>query len=170
MTKRKNIAIFPGSFDPFTTGHEFILNKGLELFDKIIIGVGHNATKSSFFPLEKRISWIEQLFAEEPKVSVASYQGLTVDFAKKHNANYILRGLRTAADFEYERAIAQMNKTLSKGIESVFLLTTPELTPVTSTIVRDIIRHGGDASMFIPNALDKSEFHLKNTVAAQNKK
>ncbi len=170
MESNRKIAIFPGSFDPFTTGHESIINRGLDLFDKIIIGVGHNATKTSFFPLEKRISWIEQLFAEEPKISVASYEGLTIDFAKKHQANYILRGLRTAADFEYERAIAQMNKTLSQGLESVFLLTTPELTPVTSTIVRDIIRHGGDASIFIPNALDKSEFALKNTVAALKKK
>ncbi len=170
MMANSKTAIFPGSFDPFTTGHESIVNRGLDLFDKIIIGVGHNTTKNSFFPLEKRVAWIEQLFAGEPKISVASYQGLTIDFAKKHNANYILRGLRTAADFEYERAIAQMNKTLSQGLESVFLLTTPELTPVTSTIVRDIIRHGGDASIFIPDALDKSEFALKNTVAALNKK
>ncbi len=170
MERNNKTAIFPGSFDPFTTGHESIVNRGLDLFDKIIIGVGHNTTKNSFFPLEKRVAWIEQLFAGEPKISVASYEGLTIDFAKKHNAKYILRGLRTAADFEYERAIAQMNKTLSQGLESVFLLTTPELTPVTSTIVRDIIRHGGDASMFIPDALDKSEFALKNTVAALNKK
>lgn len=159
MSCKEKIAIFPGSFDPFTKGHESILRRGLDLFDKIIVGVGYNATKSSFFPLEKRIVWIEQLFANEPKISVASYEGLTIDFARKQNANYILRGLRTSSDFEYERAIAQMNKTLSNGLESVFLLTTPELTPVTSTIVRDIIRHGGDASIFIPDQLDKSEFH-----------
>lgn len=160
ITCNEKIAIFPGSFDPFTTGHEFILNKGLDLFDKIVVGVGHNATKKSFFTLEQRIKWIKELFADEPKVIVESYEGLTVDFAKKHKANYILRGLRTSADFEYERAIAQMNKAISKGIESVFLLTTPELTPVTSTIVRDIIRNGGDASMFIPEKLNKSEFHI----------
>lgn len=169
MNTTEKIAIFPGSFDPFTKGHEFILRTGLDLFDKIVIGVGHNATKNSFFPLEKRIEWIKQIFAKDPKVSVVAYEGLTIDFAKAQNARYILRGLRTASDFEYERAIAQMNKTLSNGLESVFLLTTPELTPVTSTIVRDIIRHGGDASVFIPDALDKSEFHLKNTVLGQKK-
>lgn len=164
MSKKEKTAIFPGSFDPFTKGHEYIIRRAIDLFDKIIIGVGYNATKKSFFPLEKRLDWIEQIFADEPKVSVASYKGLTIDFAKEHNANYILRGLRTSSDFEYERAIAQMNKTLSNGLESVFLLTTPELTPVTSTIVRDIIRHGGDASMFISDKLDKSEFHLKNAI------
>ncbi len=164
MSCNEKIAIFPGSFDPFTTGHEFILRTGLNLFDKVIVGIGHNATKQGFFPLEKRIKWIEEIFSDEPKVSVVAYEGLTVDFAKKHNAQYILRGLRTASDFEYERAIAQMNKTLSNGLESVFLLTTPELTPVTSTIVRDIIRHGGDASIFIPKKLDKSEFCLANSV------
>lgn len=167
MSCKEKIAIFPGSFDPFTKGHESILRRGLDLFDKIIVGVGYNATKSSFFPLEKRIVWIEQLFANEPKISVASYEGLTIDFARKQNANYILRGLRTSSDFEYERAIAQMNKTLSNGLESVFLLTTPELTPVTSTIVRDIIRHGGDASIFIPDQLDKSEFHLRNAISSK---
>lgn len=167
MSCKEKIAIFPGSFDPFTKGHESIINRGLGLFDKIIIGVGYNATKSSFFPLEKRIEWIQQLFADEPKIAVASYEGLTIDFAVKQQANYILRGLRTASDFEYERAIAQMNKTLSNGLESVFLLTTPELTPVTSTIVRDIIRHGGDASMFIPDKLNKSDFHLKNAISSK---
>lgn len=166
MICREKIAIFPGSFDPFTKGHESILKRGLDLFDKIIVGVGYNATKCSFFPLERRIRWIEELFADEAKISVASYEGLTIDFAKKHQANYILRGLRTSSDFEYERAIAQMNKTLSNGLESVFLLTTPQLTPVTSTIVRDIIRHGGDASMFLPDKLDKTEFHLKNATAS----
>ncbi|PVX52460.1 phosphopantetheine adenylyltransferase [Balneicella halophila] len=165
MSCKEKVAIFPGSFDPFTTGHEYIVNKGVDIFDKIIIGVGFNATKKSFFPLEQRIKWIETLFANEPKISVESYEGLTIDFAQKHHASYILRGLRTSSDFEYERAIAQMNKALSNGLESIFLLTPPELTPVTSTIVRDIIRHGGDASMFIPDKLDKSEFHIKNALS-----
>ncbi|PIE86093.1 MAG: pantetheine-phosphate adenylyltransferase [Bacteroidia bacterium] len=167
MNCTEKIAIFPGSFDPFTTGHESILKRGLDLFDKIVVGVGHNSMKQGFFPLEKRIEWIKELFADEAKISVVAYEGLTVDFAKEQKAQYILRGLRTASDFEYERAIAQMNKALSNELESVFLLTTPELTPVTSTIVRDIIRHGGDASMFIPQKLDKSEFHLKNAIAPQ---
>lgn len=159
MNTTNKVAIFPGSFDPFTKGHEYIVNKGLDLFDKIVIGIGYNANKQGFFSLEQRQRWVEELFTDEPRILIESYEGLTVDFAKKHRANFILRGIRTSADFEYERAIAQMNKIVSNGIESVFLLTTPELTPVTSTIVRDIIRHGGDASMFIPEKLNKAEFY-----------
>ncbi len=148
----KRVAIFPGSFDPFTIGHENIVIRAVDLFDEIIIGIGYNAQKQDFFPVDKRIEWVEYLFNDEPKVSVAKYQGLTVDFAKQLNAEYILRGIRTAADFEYERAIAQVNKAMT-GIESVFLLTTPEHTPVNSSIVRDIIRHDGDASQFIPKKI-----------------
>jgi len=148
----KRVAIFPGSFDPFTIGHENIVQRAVDLFDEIIIGIGYNAQKQDFYPVEKRIEWVENLFSDEPKVSVAKYQGLTVDFAKELNAGYILRGIRTAADFEYERAIAQVNKAMT-GIESVFLLTTPEHTPVNSSIVRDIIRHNGDASKFIPEKI-----------------
>ncbi len=158
----QKIAIFPGSFDPFTIGHESVVRRALSLFDHIIIGIGYNTQKKGFFSVEKRLEWINLLFQDEPKISCLKYEGLTIDFALKHQAQYILRGLRTASDFEYERAIAQMNKRLSGGLESVFLLTTPEMTPVTSTIVRDIIRHGGDASMFIPEGLNKDEFILKN--------
>ncbi len=145
----KRIAIFPGSFDPFTIGHENIVLRAVDLFDEIIIGIGYNANKKDFFPVETRIDWVKYLFDHEPKIKVEKYQGLTVDFAKKFGAGYILRGIRTAADFEYERAIAQVNKSMS-GIESVFLLTTPEHTPVNSSIVRDIIRHDGDPGKFIP--------------------
>ncbi len=144
------IALFAGSFDPFTKGHESIVNRALPLFDKIIIGIGVNANKKDYFPLSKRMNWIKQTFANEPKVEVMSYEGLTIDFAKKINATYLLRGLRTSSDFEYERAIAQTNKLMNPEIESVFILTTPELTPVTSTIIRDIVRNGGDASQFLP--------------------
>lgn len=150
----KKIAVFPGSFDPFTIGHESIVKRALLMFDKIIIAIGYNTNKKGFFPLEKRINWIKQIFANDQKVSVGKYEGLTIDFCKKMNANYILRGLRTAADFEYERAIAQMNKAMYPEIETVFLLTTPELTAITSSIVRDIIRNGGDASMFMPEEID----------------
>ncbi|HBS88686.1 MAG: pantetheine-phosphate adenylyltransferase [Bacteroidetes bacterium GWF2_38_335] len=150
----EKIAIFPGSFDPFTKGHESIVNRALPLFDKIIIAIGYNSNKDGFFPLEKRMGWIKDVFKNEPKIVVEAYQGLTVDFCNRMKAKYILRGLRTAADFEYERAIAQTNKMLAKHIESVFLLTTPELTPINSTIVRDIVRNGGDASMFVPDAVD----------------
>jgi len=148
----KRIAIFPGSFDPFTIGHENIVQRAVDLFDEIIIGIGYNSTKSDFFPVDTRIEWVDYLFNDQPNVKVAKYQGLTVDFAKSVNAGYILRGIRTAADFEYERAIAQVNRTMT-GIESVFLLTTPEHTPVNSSIVRDIIRHDGDASQFIPQKI-----------------
>jgi pantetheine-phosphate adenylyltransferase len=148
----KRIAIFPGSFDPFTIGHENIVHRAVGLFDEIIIGIGYNAEKEDFYPVDERVGWVNYLFENEPKVNVAKYEGLTVDFAKNVGAGYILRGIRTAADFEYERAIAQVNKAMT-GIESVFLLTTPEHTPVNSSIVRDIIRHGGDASKFIPERI-----------------
>lgn len=146
------IAIFPGSFDPFTVGHENVVLRSLDLFDEIVIAIGYNSNKHDFFPIEKRIEWIEKVFEDHPQVRVAKYQGLTVEFAKEIGATHVLRGLRTSADFEYERAIAQVNKSMS-GIDTVFLLTTPEHTPVNSSIVRDIIRHGGDASKFIPQAI-----------------
>ncbi|HIE15486.1 MAG TPA: pantetheine-phosphate adenylyltransferase [Bacteroidales bacterium] len=151
----KKIALFAGSFDPFTKGHESIVLRALPIFDKIIIGIGYNTNKQEFFPLKKREKWIKQTFkAFAHKIEVASYECLTIEFAKKVNAKYLLRGLRTSSDFEYERSIAQTNKLMMPEIESVFLLTTPELTPVTSTIVRDIIRHGGDASQFLPYDID----------------
>ncbi|QZT36597.1 pantetheine-phosphate adenylyltransferase [Halosquirtibacter xylanolyticus] len=145
------IAVFPGSFDPFTIGHESIVRRALPLFDQVIIMIGYNSEKRSFFPLEKRVEWIEKVFSDTSKVTVATHEGLTVDFCRKVNSNHILRGLRTAADFEYERAIAQVNKKMEDDLETVFLLTTPEHTPVTSTIVRDILRHKGDVSMFLPS-------------------
>ncbi len=149
---KERVALFPGSFDPFTVGHENIVLRGLELFDKIIISVGYNSNKSGYFSLEQRMSWIGDVFKNEPRISVLSYQGLTVDFALEMGAGFILRGLRTSADFEYERAIAQVNKLMT-NIDTVFLLTTPEHTPVNSSIVRDIIRHSGDASKFLPSQI-----------------
>jgi pantetheine-phosphate adenylyltransferase len=157
----ERIAIFPGSFDPFTVGHESIIKRAIPLFDQIIIMIGFNSNKRSFFPIEKRERWINEVFKNEPNVSVQCHEGLTVDFCKKVNAQYILRGLRTSADFEFERAIAQVNKKMYPQIESIFLLTMPEHTPINSTIVRDIISHGGDASMFIPAVLNKSEFKME---------
>lgn len=153
-------AIFPGSFDPFTIGHESIVKRALPMFDKIIIMIGFNANKKSFFPLEKRLKWINQVFENEPRIEVKVHEGLTVDFCKEVGAKYILRGLRTSADFEYERAIAQINKKMHPEIETVFLLTLPEHTPVNATIIRDILFHGGDASMFLPAGLDPEEFKL----------
>ncbi len=157
----QRIAIFPGSFDPFTVGHESIVNRAIPLFDKIIIMIGNNSNKRSFFSVEKREIWINEIFKNEPKVTVECHEGLTVDFCKKVNAKYILRGLRTSADFEFERAIAQVNKMMHPQIESVFLLTMPEHTPINSTIVRDIILHGGDASIFLPAALNMAEFKIE---------
>jgi len=156
----ERIAIFPGSFDPFTVGHESVVNRAIPMFDKIVIMIGFNSNKRSFFSVEKRAEWINEVFKNEPKVTVEWHEGLTVDFCKKVNARYILRGLRTSADFEFERAIAQVNKMMYPQIESVFLLTSPEHTPVTSTIVRDIIYHGGDASMFLPTALKNTVFKI----------
>ncbi|MFA8434446.1 MAG: pantetheine-phosphate adenylyltransferase [Marinifilaceae bacterium] len=156
----ERIAIFPGSFDPFTVGHESIVRRGLPLFDKIIIAIGYNSDKKQFFPIEKRIQWIKEIFKDEPKIEVDFYQGLTVNYCLDKKATHMLRGLRTAADFEYERAIAQINKQMVHQLESIFLLTTPEHTPITSTIVRDIIRHGGDASQFLPKVDDKDAYKL----------
>lgn len=149
---KNRIAIFPGSFDPFTVGHENIVKRGLEIVDSIVISVGYNSNKQGYFTLEQRIEWIKAVFANESRITVESYQGLTVDFAKEKGAAFILRGLRTSADFEFERAIAQVNKLMT-NIDTLFLLTTPEHTPVNSSIVRDIIRHGGDASKFLPSQI-----------------
>jgi pantetheine-phosphate adenylyltransferase len=146
-----NIAIFPGSFDPFTIGHESIVRRALSMFDKVVVGIGINTTKSSFFPIEKRVQWIQRVFQDmEGRVEVKTFAGLTIDFCKTEKARYILRGLRTAADFEYERAIAQTNKAMYPDIETVFLLTLPHHTFINSSIIREIIRQGGDASKFLP--------------------
>ena len=153
----KKIAVFPGSFDPFTIGHESIVKRALPLFDKIIIAIGYNTNKSGFFSIEKRVNWIQTVFKNEEKISVLTYQGLTVDFCKKNKVCYILRGLRTAADFEYEKSIGQINKKLYPEIETVFLLAKPENTPISSSIVRDIFRHGGNVSEFIPKQIKLSK-------------
>jgi pantetheine-phosphate adenylyltransferase len=154
----KKIAVFPGSFDPFTIGHEGIIRRALGIFDEIIIAVGANALKKSYYSVETRKKMISAIFHDEPRIRVDHYEGLTVDYCKKNGAGYILRGLRTAADFEFERAIAQVNKAMISDIESVFLLTIPEHTPINSTIVRDIIRSGGDASKFVPAAINLRDY------------
>lgn len=148
------IAVFPGSFDPFTRGHESIVRRVLPLFDQLIIGIGINVHKNYFFPLEKRKMWIEKVFAGEKNISVESFGGLTIDFCRNANAKYIVRGLRTTTDLEFEKAIAQMNKTMADEIETLFILPTPELSAINSTIIRDIVRNGGDASPFVPAAVD----------------
>ncbi|HNR42337.1 MAG TPA: pantetheine-phosphate adenylyltransferase [Bacteroidales bacterium] len=154
----KKIAVFPGSFDPFTIGHEGIVKRALNLFDEIIIAVGANALKKNYYPVHVRKEMIGRVFQDEPRVKVDHYEGLTVDYCIRHNARYILRGLRTAADFEFERAIAQVNKALAADVESVFFLTIPEHSPINSSIVRDIIRSGGDASRFVPAAIKLKDY------------
>lgn len=154
----KKIAVFPGSFDPFTIGHEGIIRRSISLFDEIIIAVGANVMKKNFYSLETRKEMITLIFKNEPKVRVDHYEGLTVDYCKRNGAGYLLRGLRTAADFEFERAIGQVNKSLAPDIESVFLLTVPEHSFINSTIVRDIIKSGGDASKFVPAAINLKNY------------
>jgi pantetheine-phosphate adenylyltransferase len=154
----KKIAVFPGSFDPFTIGHEGIVRRALCLFDEIIVAVGANALKKSYYPLDVREAMITKIFGDEPRIKVDHYEGLTVDYCRNLGAKYLLRGLRTAADFEFERAIAQVNKALASDVESVFLLTIPEHSPINSSIVRDIIRSGGDASRFVPSAINLKEY------------
>lgn len=147
-------AIFPGSFDPITLGHVDIINRALPLFDEIIIAIGINSDKSYMFSLEDRIRFIKENYANEPKITVETYTGLTIDFCKKINVDFILRGLRNPADFEFEKAIAQTNRKLS-NIETVFLLTSANTSFISSSIVRDIIRNGGDATGFVPNSVLK---------------
>ncbi|MFZ2338988.1 MAG: pantetheine-phosphate adenylyltransferase [Bacteroidales bacterium] len=154
----KRIAVFPGSFDPLTIGHEGIVRRALVLFDEIIVAVGANALKKSYYSLETRKEMISTVFRDEPRITVDHYEGLTVDYCRKRGAQYLLRGLRTAADFEFERAIAQVNRTIMPDVETVFLLTVPEHASVNSTIVRDIIRSGGDASIFVPAALNIHDY------------
>ena len=145
-------AIFPGSFDPITLGHHDIINRSLSLFDEIIIAIGINADKKYMFDLSDRKQFIEQTFAQEPKIKVITYEGLTIDLCKKMNSDFIIRGLRNPADFEFEKAIAHTNRKLS-DIETVFLLTAPETSFISSSIVRDVIRNGGAYQLLVPNAV-----------------
>ena len=146
----QKIAVFPGSFDPFTLGHEAIVHRATHLFDKVIIGIGVNAQKQGFIPYEKRLEIISKTFESSPQVEVKHFTGLTVEFCKQENANYILRGLRDGKDFDYERSIAMMNREISKSIETYFLITDPEHTAINASIVRDIARNGGNIDSFVP--------------------
>ena len=151
------IAVFPGTFDPITKGHESIIKRAIPLFDKIIVAIGDNSSKNRTFPLEKRIAWIKKTFEKEPSIEVKTYKGLTVDFCKEQKANYILRGLRSTIDFEYEQPIAQMNKNLNSSIESFFLFTDPEYSAISSLIVREIHKHKGNVSQFIPKDINLNQ-------------
>ncbi|HQV36727.1 MAG TPA: pantetheine-phosphate adenylyltransferase [Flavobacterium sp.] len=145
-------AIFPGSFDPITLGHFDIIQRGISLFDEVIVAIGVNAEKKYMFSIEQRMKFIEEAFKDEPKVRVITYEGLTIDLCKKENTEFILRGLRNPADFEFEKAIAHTNRRLSK-IETVFLLTASKTSYISSSIVRDVIRNGGDYTVLVPDSV-----------------
>lgn len=147
------IAVFPGSFDPVTKGHISVVERALPLFDKIIVAVGINTSKNRMFELEQRLEWLESSFAEMDKVEIKKFEGLTVNFCKEQNAQFILRGLRNTTDFEYEKAIAQMNSKMNKNLETILLYTEPEFAAISSTIVREIIKTHGDARQFLPDGI-----------------
>lgn len=149
----KKIAVFPGTFDPITKGHVDIVTRGTELFDTVIIAVGVNSKKTTLFPLEQRLNWIKETFSENVKVVVDFYEGLTVDYCKKKGAKFLLRGLRNGSDFDYESHIAQLNKALYNEVETVFIMCSPELSYISSTLVRDLIIHEGEFKNFLPAAV-----------------
>lgn len=144
------ICLFPGSFDPITLGHVDIVRRGVDLFDKLIIGVGINSSKQPMYDNDLRIGWMKEIFKDDPRIEVHNYSGLTIDYCRKTGANYMLRGIRSVADFEYERAIADMNRSLAPEIETIFLTSSPLLSTVSSTLVRDVVKHGGDVTQFVP--------------------
>ena len=148
----KKIAVFPGSFSPFTLGHKSIVERTLPLFDKLIIAIGINSNKTNNFDSEKNQKWIQSLFANETKIEVLAYEGLTVDFCKNQNSKYIVRGVRDEKDFQFEKKVAQNNKELNSEIETLFITTLPKYSHISSTIVRDIIKNNGDTTKLIPNA------------------
>jgi pantetheine-phosphate adenylyltransferase len=148
--RMKKIAVFPGSFDPITIGHVDLVNRALPIFDQIVIGVGVNSQKKSLFSLEQRVEWLNQVFKNQPQVIVDTFTGLTAHFSKEIGAKYLLRGLRNASDFDYEKTISQLNNIVGDNLETVFLISRPEYSHISSTIVREIIKGGGDASPFLP--------------------
>jgi pantetheine-phosphate adenylyltransferase len=146
----ERICLFPGTFDPVTLGHIDVISRAVDLFDKLIIGIGINSSKQPMFSVEQRAGWIQEIYKNDPRIEVTGYEGLTVDFCRKKNAHYILRGIRYISDFEYEKAIADMNRMLAQDIETIFLTCSPLYSTISSTLVRDVIRNGGNATMFLP--------------------
>jgi len=151
----QRIALFPGTFDPITIGHLDIIHRALPLFDRLVIGIGRNASKTAMFSEEQRMQWIKDIFRDTPTVSVVVYEGLTVACCRRVGANFIVRGIRYVNDFEYEKAIADMNRSLDTDIETVFLTCLPQYTSVASTLVRDVLRNGGNAKQFLPDIVAK---------------
>ncbi len=152
-TTSSKIAIYPGSFDPFTLGHKLIVDKGLLIFDKIIVGLGENVNKKTYFSLEKRESIIRKVYEGDPRVEVVHYGNLTADFCRDNGINFIIRGIRNVGDFEFERNVAQINQKLNPVLETVFLMTPAEYSEISSTIIRDILIHGGDPMQFMPKGI-----------------
>ena len=149
----QRICLFPGTFDPVTLGHIDIINRALPLFDKVVVGIGINAAKNPMFTADQRKLWFDEIYNDEPKLSVETYDGLTIKFCQSIGAKFILRGIRYVSDFEYEKTIADANRTMDPNIETIFLTGEPKYTSVASTIVRDILRNGGNASPFLPDAV-----------------
>lgn len=145
-----NIAVFPGSFDPITTGHVDIVRRALPLFDKIIVAVGVNNQKQALFSLDKRLDWLRDVFREMPKVEISYFEGLTVKFCEQQNARFLIRGLRNASDFDYEKTISQLNTIIGNNVETIFLISQPEYSHISSTIVREIIKGKGNVAPFVP--------------------
>ncbi len=152
----QRICLFPGTFDPVTLGHTDIINRALPLFDKIFVGIGINSSKNPMFSAEQRMEWFKEIYQDEPRVESVVYEGLTVHFCEQIGARFILRGIRYVSDFEYEKTIADANRTMNHSIETIFLTGEPKYTSVASTIVRDILRNGGNASPFLPQAVINS--------------
>lgn len=153
----KKIALFPGSFDPFTKGHEDIVLRGLQLFDEVIVGIGRNANKTRYFPLDQMMRLIEEAFRHQPAVRVVSYDDLTASVARELRARFLLRGLRNTTDFEYENGIAQVNRYIYEEVETVFLITSPQYAPISSSIIRDLHRYGQNVDAFLPYRLENAE-------------
>jgi len=152
----QRICLFPGTFDPVTLGHTDIINRALPLFDKVVVGIGINSSKNPMFSAEQRMAWFNEIYKNEPRVESVVYDGLTVHYCKIIGARFILRGIRYVSDFEYEKTIADANRTMDSNIETIFLTGEPKYTSVASTIVRDIIRNGGNASPFLPDAVNNT--------------
>jgi pantetheine-phosphate adenylyltransferase len=159
----QRICLFPGTFDPVTLGHTDIIDRALPLFDELVIGIGINSSKVPMFSVEQRVEWIREIYKHEPRIKVASYEGLTVNFCKEIKAQFILRGIRYVSDFEYEKAIADINRKLEHEVETIFLTCSPEYSTIASTLVRDVIRYKGDAAQFLPDVVANS-INLKPSI------
>ncbi|HEV2481475.1 MAG TPA: pantetheine-phosphate adenylyltransferase [Puia sp.] len=159
---KERVGLFPGTFDPITIGHQDIINRSLPLFDKLFIGIGRNVNKEPMFSVEQRLEWIREIYKNNRKVEAVAFEGLTIRCCQQVGANFILRGIRYVNDFEYEKAIADMNRSLDGDIETIFLTCLPQYTSVASTLVRDVIKNGGDVSQFLPDVVAASLHQKKH--------